>query len=143
VAKIHHPGIVAVYDTVSDGGHEAVVMEYVPGRTLRELLDEQGQLPLEDVVEVGRATADILDAAHRAGIVHRDVKPGNILITPEGRVRLTDFGIATAVLAADELGDDGLLLGTVKYVAPEQVQGHLVDGRADLYSLGIVLYEGL
>ncbi len=143
VARIKHPGIVDVYDTVSDGGHEAVVMEYVPGRTLRELLDERHQLSVEQVIDVGQAVADILDAAHRAGIVHRDVKPGNILITPDGRVRLTDFGIATAVLAADELGDEGLLLGTVKYVAPEQVQGHLVDGRTDLYSLGIVLYESL
>ena len=75
--------------------------------------------------------------------MHRDVKPGNVLITPTGRVRLTDFGIATAMLAADELGDDGVLLGTAKYVAPEQVQGHLVDGRTDLYALAIVLTECL
>ena len=75
--------------------------------------------------------------------MHRDVKPGNVLITPTGRVRLTDFGIATAMLAVDELGDDGVLLGTAKYVAPEQVQGHLVDGRTDLYALAIVLTECL
>lgn len=143
VARINHPGIVAVYDTVSDGGYEAVVMEYVPGLTLRQVLDEQPQLEVDEVVRIGIALADALDAAHAAGIVHRDVKPGNVLITPEGRVRLTDFGIATAMLAADELGDDGVLLGTAKYVAPEQVQGHLVDGRTDLYSLAIVLTECL
>lgn len=143
VARINHPGIVAVYDTVSDGGYEAVVMEYVPGLTLRQVLDEQPRLDVDEVVRIGSALADALDAAHAAGIVHRDVKPGNVLITPGGRVRLADFGIATAMLAADELGDDGVLLGTAKYVAPEQVQGHLVDGRTDIYSLAIVLTECL
>ena len=143
VAHINHPAIVAVYDTVSDEGHEAVVMEYVPGQTLRQLLDERGRLDVDEVVLLGTALADALDAAHRAGIVHRDVKPGNVLVTPEGRVRLTDFGIATGMWVTDELGDDGVLLGTAKYVAPEQVQGHRVDGRSDLYSLALVLTECL
>ncbi len=143
VARINHPGIVAVYDTVSDDGHEAVVMEYVPGQTLRQLLDERGRLEVSETLRIGIALADALQAAHEAGIVHRDVKPGNVLVTPEGRVRLTDFGIATAMLSVDELSDDGVLLGTAKYVAPEQVEGHLVDGRTDLYSLAIVLFECL
>jgi serine/threonine-protein kinase len=143
VARINHPGIVAVYDTVYDAGYEAVVMEYVPGQNLRQLLDARGRLEVDETVMLGTSLADALHAAHEAGIVHRDVKPGNVLLTPEGRVKLTDFGIATAMLEVDELSDDGILLGTAKYVAPEQVQGHLVDGRADLYSLAIVLYECL
>ena len=143
VARINHPGIVAVFDTVNDAGYEAVVMEYVPGQNLRQLLDSRGRLEIDETILLGSSLADALNAAHDAGIVHRDVKPGNVLLTPEGRVKLTDFGIATAMLAVDELSDQGILLGTAKYVAPEQVQGHLVDGRTDLYSLAIVLYECL
>jgi serine/threonine-protein kinase len=142
-AGIGHPGIVEVFDTISDDGHEAVVMEYVRGLTLRQMLDERGTLSVEETLRIGVSVADALQAAHEAGFVHRDVKPGNILVTDSGRVRLTDFGIATAMLAVDELGDEGVLLGTAKYVAPEQVQGHLVDGRSDLYSLAIVLTECL
>ena len=143
VARINHPGIVAVFDTVNDAGYEAVVMEYVPGQNLRQLLDSRGRLEIDETILLGSSLADALNAAHDAGIVHRDVKPGNVLLTPEGRVKLTDFGIATAMLAVDELSDQGILLGTAKYVAPEQVQGHLVDGRTDLYALAIVLYECL
>ena len=143
VARINHPSIVAVFDTVNDAGYEAVVMEYVPGENLRQLLDSRGRLEIDETILLGSSLADALNAAHDAGIVHRDVKPGNVLLTPEGRVKLTDFGIATAMLAVDELSDQGILLGTAKYVAPEQVQGHLVDGRTDLYSLAIVLYECL
>src|SRR4029079_4681167 len=110
VAQINHPGIVPVFDTVSADGQEAVVMEYVAGQTLRQVLDDRNQLEVGETVRIGAAVADALQAAHEAGIVHRDVKPGNILVTPGGRVRLTDFGIATAMLAADDLGEDGVLL---------------------------------
>jgi serine/threonine-protein kinase len=142
-ARLNHPGIVSVYDTVQDGGRQGVVMELVAGRSLRAVLDERQQLRVIDTVAIGRAVAAALQAAHQAGLVHRDVKPGNILITNDGRVKLADFGIAKAVAARDDLTADNVMMGTAKYLSPEQVIGRTVDGRADLYSLGLVLYECL
>jgi eukaryotic-like serine/threonine-protein kinase len=143
VARLSHPSIVAVFDTVHDGDFEAVVMELVPGETLRQRLDEQGRLPVASTVQIGIAIADALTAAHRARIVHRDIKPGNILLDPEGRILLTDFGIAKALQQTDDITSDNVLMGTAKYLSPEQVLGLPVDSRADLYSLGVVLYECL
>jgi serine/threonine-protein kinase len=142
-ARLNHPGIVSVYDTVQDGGRQGVVMELIAGRSLRAVLDERKQLRVIDTVAIGRAVAAALQAAHRAGLVHRDVKPGNILITDDGRVKLADFGIAKAIAARDDLTADNVMMGTAKYLSPEQVLGRTVDGRADLYSLGLVLYECL
>lgn len=145
VAGLSHPNIVAVHDTVDDGGRQAVVMQYVAGKSLRQLLDEQRKLGPDLTIHIGTAVASALDAAHRAGLVHRDVKPGNILLTPDGRVLLADFGIAKAIDSGDghDLTSDNIMMGTAKYLSPEQVRGRRLDGRADLYSLGLVLYECL
>ena len=143
VAGLTHPNIVAIYDTVDEGGRQAVVMQFVPGKSLRQLLDEEQTLTPEMTMRIGSAVGGALDSAHRAGLVHRDVKPGNILVTPEGRVLLTDFGIAKALSGDTDLTSDNVMMGTAKYLSPEQVRGKRLDGRADLYSLGLVLYECL
>ena len=152
-ARLSHRSIVAIYDTVTEpattsnagvanAGIEAIVMELIDGDTLRTTLDQVGKLSPTDVVQLGRQIADALDAAHRAGIVHRDIKPSNILFCSDRRIMVTDFGIAKAGEDTD-LTVTGTLLGTAKYLAPEQVNGDLVDPRADLYALGIVLFEAL
>jgi serine/threonine protein kinase len=141
-ARLNHPNIVAIFDTESEGGVEAVVMELVEGATLRERLDVEGSLDVQFVVHVGQAVAMALDTAHRAGIIHRDVKPGNILLGADGRVVLTDFGIATSTAGGDLTSND-VMMGTAKYLSPEHVQGRALDGRSDLYALAIVLYECL
>jgi eukaryotic-like serine/threonine-protein kinase len=143
VARLSHPSIVSVFDTVHDGDIEAVVMELVPGETLRQRLDRDGRLSVALTAQVGIAVADALTAAHQARIVHRDIKPGNVLMEPEGRLLLTDFGIAKALQQTEDLTSDDVLMGTAKYLSPEQVLGLPIDSRADLYSLGIVLYECL
>jgi serine/threonine-protein kinase len=143
VARLSHPSIVAVFDTVADGDIEAVVMELVPGETLRQRLDTVGRLPVGFSIQIGIAVADALTAAHRSRIVHRDIKPGNVLLDPEGRILLTDFGIAKALQQTDDLTSDDVLMGTAKYLSPEQVLGLPVDSRADLYALGVLLYECL
>lgn len=143
-ARLSHPNVVAVHDTIDDGGRQAVVMQYVKGRSLRQVLDEQHRLSPEHTALIGLSVAAALDAAHRAGMVHRDVKPGNILLTPDGRVLLTDFGIAKAIGGGDhDLTSDNVMMGTAKYLSPEQVRGRPLDGRSDLYALGLVLYECL
>jgi serine/threonine-protein kinase len=141
-ARLSHPGIVGVYDTCSDGTHEAIVMELLEARTLRQVLDERGALDVESVQRIGFRLLDALEAAHAAGLVHRDVKPSNILLCTDGRVKIADFGIAKAD-DHTELTNQGTLLGTASYLAPEQLTDGPVDGRADLYALGIVLYESL
>jgi serine/threonine-protein kinase len=143
VARLTHPNIVAVHDVFADGGRQAVVMQLVDGKSLRQLLDVQTRLSPELTIHIGTCVAAALDAAHRAGFVHRDVKPGNILVTPDGRVLLTDFGIAKGLDGGDDLTSDNVMMGTAKYLSPEQVRGRRLDGRADLYSLGLVLYECL
>lgn len=148
VAQLSHPNIVAVYDATEEriGGEkrQAVVMQLVNGKSLRQLLDEQKRLSPDLTVHIGACVASALDCAHRANLVHRDVKPGNILITPDGRVLLTDFGIAKGLDGGDDdLTSPNVMMGTAKYLSPEQVRGRRLDGRADLYSLGLVLYECL
>ncbi len=141
-ARLHHPSIVSIYDTISEGGTEAIVMELIRGRTLRTFLDERGPLDPADAVDIGAEVADALHAAHCAGVVHRDVKPANILLCDDDRVMVTDFGIAK-IYDDTDLTQTGIMLGSVKYLSPEQVESDPVDGRSDIYSLGIVLYEGL
>lgn len=152
-ARLSHPSIVAIYDTVSHrlpsptanpaaDGIEAIVMELVDGQTLRDVLDRTPILPIEDVLHIGRQVAEALNAAHLGGVVHRDIKPSNILLCEDRRVMVTDFGIAKAGEDTD-LTVTGTLLGTAKYLSPEQVRGEDVDPRSDLYALGVVLYEAL
>ncbi|MGN6695618.1 MAG: serine/threonine-protein kinase, partial [Aquihabitans sp.] len=141
-ARLAHPSIVSVYDTVTADGLEAIGMELVVGTTMRADLDEHGPMRLDAVLAIGTQVADALGAAHASGLVHRDVKPANILLSADGRVLVADFGIAKAAEGAD-LTSAGAMVGTAKYLAPEQVEGGAIDGRADLYSLGVVLYEAL
>ncbi len=141
-ARLSHPSIVSIYDTVSENGTEAIVMELIHGRTLRAVLDDVQVMGEADAIEVGTQIADALADAHRGGVVHRDIKPSNILLCPDRRVMVTDFGIAKAGEDTD-LTVTGTLLGTAKDLAPEQVNGDPVDARADLYALGIVLFEAL
>ena len=143
VARLSHPNIVAVHDSIDYDGRQAVVMQLINGKSLRQLLDEQKRLSPELTMHIGGCVAAALDAAHTAGLVHRDVKPGNILITPDGRVLLADFGIAKGLGTTDDLTSENVMMGTAKYLSPEQVRGKKLDGRADLYALGLVLYECL
>jgi eukaryotic-like serine/threonine-protein kinase len=141
VARLSHPAIVSVYDTCSDNGVEAIVMELVRGRTLRHRLDE-GPVDPWMAANIAAQVCGALSVAHAAGLVHRDIKPANILLSEDGRVKVGDFGIAKAAESAD-LTQEGSFLGTAKYLAPEQVEAGPVDGRTDLYGLGVVLYEML
>ena len=141
VARLSHPAIVSVYDTCSDDGIEAIVMELVRGQSLRQRLDN-GTIGPWVAANIAAQVAGALDVAHTAGLVHRDIKPANIMLSDDGRVKVGDFGIAKAAESAD-LTQEGSYIGTAKYLAPEQVEGGPVDGRCDLYSLGVVLYEML
>jgi len=141
-ARLAHPNIVAVFDTGSDGDTHYIVMEHVEGRTLHDAILLEAPMAPRRVAEIADAMAAALAAAHEAGIVHRDVKPANVMLTPEGKVKMMDFGLARAV-DAETLTRTGFILGTASYVSPEQAQGGSADARSDLYSLGCVLYEML
>jgi serine/threonine-protein kinase len=142
VAKLSHPNVVAVIDAGEDGGHPYIVFEYVEGETLKQKINRVGALDAQEAlayaIEIGRG----LTVAHGRKMVHRDIKPQNVLIDSEGRAKLTDFGISRQ-LEQDGMTATGRVLGTTDYVAPEQAMGHPVDQRSDIYSLGIVLYEML
>jgi len=148
-ARLAHPNVVATFDTGTDEGVTFIVMELVEGQTLRQLLNDNGPMPPERIAHAGAQVADALHYAHRAGVVHRDVKPANILVCPDGRVKVADFGIAKAVedseperpSPSEALTSTGSIIGTAQYLAPEQVDGRAVDGRTDVYALGVVLYE--
>jgi eukaryotic-like serine/threonine-protein kinase len=142
VAKLSHPNIVGVYDQGADGQYLFLAMEYVPGRTLRELLWERGWLPWQEALGVIDPVLAGLAAAHQAGIVHRDVKPENVLITADGRVKVVDFGLARASAAVGNTRA-GMIIGSIGYIAPEQVTGALSDARTDVYAAGIMLFEML
>lgn len=142
-ARLRHANIVSIYDTCSTDGVEAIVMELVRGRNLRAYLDEHGPLHPAEAVHIVAEVADALAAAHRAGLVHRDIKPANILIRDDGQVLVTDFGIAKLRSQTADLTQTGMMIGSVRYLSPEQVEGKPVDARTDVYALGIVLYEAL
>src|SRR3954468_243957 len=145
-ASLNHPSIVAVYDTGEDreGGVSTpyIVMEYVEGRTLREVLETEGRLLPQRALELTAQVCAALDQAHRAGIVHRDVKPGNVMLTPGGDVKVMDFGIARAVTGTGAtMTQTAAVIGTAHYLSPEQARGEHVDARSDVYSTGCLLYE--
>ncbi len=139
-AALSHPHIVSIYDVGEQDGTYYMVMEYVDGKNLKEYIREKGSLPVDKAVRITRQIAEALKQAHKAGVVHRDIKPQNILFSSEGKVKVTDFGIAIAgdgvtVTVGDEI------VGSVQYIAPEQARGELAGKQSDLYSLGIVFYE--
>ncbi len=141
-ASLHHPHAVALYDVVEHEGRPCLVMEYVASRSLSEVLAENGPLQLAEVGRIGAQVASALLAAHEAGIVHRDIKPGNILMADSGSVKLTDFGISRA--SGDvTVTATGEMLGTPAYLAPEVAQGHAADAGSDVFSLGATLYAAL
>jgi eukaryotic-like serine/threonine-protein kinase len=139
-ANLNHPNIVAIYDWGQEDGTYFIVMEYVEGRSLRDLIRAEAPLESSQAAEIAAEIASALGFAHRNGVVHRDVKPGNVLLTRSGNVKVTDFGIARAG-ASDGLTQTGSVMGTATYFSPEQAQGLPVDGRSDVYALGVVLYE--
>jgi serine/threonine-protein kinase len=142
-ANLNHYNIVTVYDAIEDNGRQAVIMEFVDGESLRERLDREKTLSINSVLSIGYSVCSALEAAHKQGLIHRDVKPGNILINTSKRVMLTDFGIAKALDGDEDLTSENIMMGTAKYLSPEQVRGDSLDARADLYSLGLVMYECL
>ncbi len=142
-ANLRHPGIVTVYDVGVEDHMRYIAMEYVEGRTLNDVLKERGGLDLSYVVSILEPLCQALDYAHSQGAIHRDIKPHNIMIGTDGRVLLTDFGIArqTSADAAEKLTRTGTFMGTPEYLSPEQIETYHIDGKSDLYSLGIVTYE--
>src|SRR5262245_20083202 len=149
VAALSHPNILAIFDTGSQDGHLFVVTELLEGETLRDRL-RQGKLPVQKAIDWAAAIARGLAATHEKQVVHRDLKPDNVFLTTDGRVKILDFGLAKAVApsmpgSADETAaavtGEGVVIGTVGYMSPEQVRGQAVDARADVFALGTVLYE--
>src|SRR5216683_2106064 len=153
ISSLNHPHICVLYDVGSQDGLDYLVMECVEGETLAKRL-EKGPLPLEQVLKYGTQIADALEKAHRSGVIHRDLKPGNIMLTPTG-AKLLDFGLAkpaaplatgvtlTAASKQSPVTEQGTILGTFQYMSPEQIEGKELDGRSDIFSLGAVLYEML
>jgi len=142
LARLQHPNVISVFDTGVDGGDRFIVMELVEGPTLRELLDTEGRLAPERAGEIASRLASALGFAHGKAVIHRDVKPSNVLLPPDGGVKLADMGIAR-LLSPEALTATLSVRGTALYISPEQVRGDRVDPRADLYSLGCVLFEML
>ncbi|WP_314117775.1 Stk1 family PASTA domain-containing Ser/Thr kinase [Peptostreptococcus stomatis] len=141
VASLSHPNIVNVYDVGEDGKVHYIVMEYVDGQNLKEIIQDEGSLEEYTALDIAKQIARALSAAHRNGIIHRDIKPHNILISKDGRqVKVADFGIAKAV-SSSTMTNMGSVIGSVHYISPEQAKGKHLTSNADLYSLGIVLYE--
>jgi len=151
-ASLNHPAIVAVYDTGEEpapdgpGGHSVaqpyIVMEFVAGRTLRDILREGRKILPERALEITSGVLSALDYSHRAGIIHRDIKPGNVMLTPSGDVKVMDFGIARAISdASSAMTQTAAVVGTAQYLSPEQARGETVDSRSDVYSAGCLLYE--
>src|SRR5438309_3535411 len=153
ISSLNHPHICVLHDVGSQDGVDYLVMECMEGETLEKRL-EKGPLVLEQVLKYGAQIADALDKAHRGGVIHRDLKPGNIMLTPTG-AKLLDFGLAkpatplpitatvTATASASPVTEQGTIVGTFQYMSPEQVEGKELDGRSDIFSLGAVLYETL
>jgi predicted Ser/Thr protein kinase len=141
-ARLHHPGIVPIHDVGEQGGMHYIVMQYLEGQTLEDWLERQGPLAPQQARPILRQVADALDYAHGRGVIHRDIKPANVMLSPEGRTTLMDFGLVRAA-EGTSLTRTGMVMGTPEYMSPEQALGEEVDGRSDIYSLGIVLYKML
>jgi eukaryotic-like serine/threonine-protein kinase len=141
-ASLSHPNIVGVYDTGSEDGTHFIVMEYVDGRTLKDVIRAEGPLYPERAAEICEDVCSALAAAHARGLIHRDIKPGNVMLTPDGKVKVMDFGIARAT-TSETITQTAAVVGTAQYISPEQAQGQTVDFRSDLYSVGCCLYEML
>ena len=140
-AQLSHPGIVTVIDRGEADGRQFIVFEFVEGETLKDLVERGGPLPVRRVLEVGLQVARALAFAHQQGLIHRDVKPQNVLVNGDGRAKVTDFGIARSLDAVGGRTETGTVLGTSHYIAPEQARGERVDAQTDVYSFGVVLYE--
>jgi len=142
-AGLQHPNIVSIYDVGRTGNINFIVMELVDGRPLSDLIKEKGRLDYKTTIDIAKQMASALSIAHKHQIIHRDVKPHNIMITSDGVAKLTDFGIARAVSNATMVADTSKIIGSVHYFSPEQARGAYVDERSDIYSLGIVMFEML
>src|SRR6185437_9783303 len=150
-ASLNHPAIVAVYDSGDDVVEEAggamvqapyIVMEYVEGRTVRDLLSQSGALDWHEALRIASGVLAALEYSHRMGIVHRDIKPANVMLTPAGAVKVMDFGIARAVAdSSATMTQTQAVIGTAQYLSPEQAKGQQVDARSDIYSTGCLLFE--
>jgi len=143
VAALNHPNILRVYDWGEQDGEPYLVLEYLAGGSLRQIYDTGDRLTPEQAVRIGIEACAGLDYAHRRGLIHRDIKPANILFDADGRLRIADFGLARALAEAAWTEPDGAILGTARYAAPETVEGWVLDGKADVYGLALVLYEGV
>jgi serine/threonine protein kinase len=139
VAQLQHPNIVTVIDRVEDDGRQFIVFEYIDGENLKEHVVRKGRLEVRDALEIAVEVARGLAFAHEQGLIHRDVKPQNVLLNGDGRAKVTDFGIART-LEVDGVTQTGTVLGTSNYIAPEQASGQPVDAHSDVYALGAVLY---
>lgn len=140
--SLSHPNIVTIYEVGEDAGRAFIAMEYLEGQTLRQRIDAEGFIPQDEVVEIVCKVLDGLGYAHQCGVVHRDVKPDNVQLLPDGRVKITDFGIAR-LMFEPSLTMDGQIFGTPSYMSPEQVVGREIDARTDIWSCGVLLYEAL
>ncbi|MFZ3373704.1 MAG: protein kinase, partial [Desulfitobacteriaceae bacterium] len=139
-ASLSHPNIVSIYDVGKDGDMEYIVMEYIEGRNLKEIIREYAPLSMEQTLHFARQLGEALSHAHEHHIIHRDIKPQNVLITEDGRAKVTDFGIARAVSSATVTHTSDIV-GSVHYLSPEQAKGVLSNEQSDIYSLGIIMYE--
>ena len=146
VARLNHPNIVQVFDFAEEGDVAYIVMELVNGRELKTFFDAKERFEVKEVVHIMGELCEALHFAHEAGIVHRDIKPANVMIDSQGRVKLTDFGVARVVDTDRTVSDRtqaGAIVGTPAYMSPEQIQGNAIDRRTDIFSAGVILYEFL